>query len=160
MAQRGSSAGGGRSRRADLVSRRKALGYTQERIAHELAVDVSTVARWERGRTGPLASMRPELARLLEVSPAELAELIDGLPVPEPVPSAADGLLDTAWTSQHIGEFRDGVRTDAAPAVTAAEADRFRKCNNTVRILTYSVPRIQWPLNRSGWKTKKGSFRM
>ena len=124
MAQRGSSAGGGRNRRAGLVSRRRALGYTQERIAHELAVDVSTVARWERGRTGPLASMRPELARLLEVPLAELAELIDGLTVLEPVPPAADGLLDTAWTSQRIGGFRDGVRADAAPAVTAAEAPR------------------------------------
>ncbi|MGD0242757.1 MAG: helix-turn-helix domain-containing protein [Streptosporangiaceae bacterium] len=63
------------ARRQRLVQRRKALGLTQEALAELLAVGRSTVVRWERGESEPLPSIRPRLARALNVS----ADLLEGL---------------------------------------------------------------------------------
>lgn len=64
---------GGRPR---LARRRKAMGFSQESLAGRLAVDRSTVVRWERGSTQPLPWLRPKLARLLRVSVEELDSLL------------------------------------------------------------------------------------
>jgi transcriptional regulator with XRE-family HTH domain len=68
-------AGRGRER---LAERRKAMGLSQERLAEAVGVDASTVARWERGETEPLAVYRPSLAEALNVSLEELGELLTG----------------------------------------------------------------------------------
>jgi tetratricopeptide (TPR) repeat protein/transcriptional regulator with XRE-family HTH domain len=65
-------------RRPRLAQRRKALGLTQEALAALLAVERSTVIRWERGETEPLPSLRPKLASALRVSPDRLEELLAG----------------------------------------------------------------------------------
>jgi transcriptional regulator with XRE-family HTH domain len=59
------------------VKRRKALGFTQERLAERLGVDPTTVRRWESGetQTGPQPWLRPKLARYLQVSVEHLDEL-------------------------------------------------------------------------------------
>ncbi len=63
-------------RRQRLSQRRKAVGLTQESLAQRLGVERSTVARWEAGDTEPLPSIRPGVARALQVSIDELAELL------------------------------------------------------------------------------------
>jgi transcriptional regulator with XRE-family HTH domain len=63
-------------RRQRLSQRRKAVGLTQESLAQRLGVERSTVARWEAGDTEPLPSVRPDVARALQVSIDELAELL------------------------------------------------------------------------------------
>jgi transcriptional regulator with XRE-family HTH domain len=63
-------------RRQGLSERRKAVGLTQEALAHRLGVERSTVVRWEAGDTEPLPSIRPNVARALRVSLDQLAELL------------------------------------------------------------------------------------
>jgi len=63
-------------RRQRLAQRRKAMGLTQESLAHQLGVERSTVVRWEAGDTEPLPSVRPNMARALQVSIDQLAELL------------------------------------------------------------------------------------
>jgi transcriptional regulator with XRE-family HTH domain len=65
-------------KRERLAERRKAMGLSQERLAEAVGVDASTVARWERGETDPLAVYRPRLAKALSVSLEELGELLTG----------------------------------------------------------------------------------
>jgi transcriptional regulator with XRE-family HTH domain len=63
-------------RRHELAQRRKAVGFTQESLAEHLGVERSTVIRWEAGDSEPLPSIRPSLARALQVSIDQLADLI------------------------------------------------------------------------------------
>lgn len=74
-----------RARRySPLAKCRRALGYSQERLAEELGVDRTTVARWERGETEPQPENRPMIARILQLDLAELAELLTIRPVNAP----------------------------------------------------------------------------
>ncbi|MER5493638.1 helix-turn-helix transcriptional regulator [Streptomyces sp. NPDC002490] len=59
-----------------LAERRKALGYSQEKLAELLGVDRTTVGRWESGRTKPQPPQRRGLAIALEVTLAELDALL------------------------------------------------------------------------------------
>ena len=63
-------------KRQGLSHRRKAVGLTQEALAERLGVERSTVVRWEAGDTEPLPSIRPKVARALQVSIDQLAELL------------------------------------------------------------------------------------
>lgn len=63
------------TRRA-LVERRKAAGYSQEKLAERLRVEPSTIGRWERGETEPQPWYRPRLAKALGVPIDELARLL------------------------------------------------------------------------------------
>jgi tetratricopeptide (TPR) repeat protein/transcriptional regulator with XRE-family HTH domain len=65
------------AKRERLAQRRKALGLTQEDLAGLLGIERSTVVRWERGETQPVAWIRPKLAEVLRVSPEQLGELLD-----------------------------------------------------------------------------------
>lgn len=62
--------------RPRLARRRKALGLTQEGLAQLLAVERSTVVRWERGQSEPQPWTRPRLARALKISPDRLETLL------------------------------------------------------------------------------------
>ena len=64
--------------RRELAARRKAAGFSQERLAHAIGVDRSTVARWESGGTAPQPELRAKLARRLGLDLAALRELLDG----------------------------------------------------------------------------------
>lgn len=66
-----------------LVSARKAVGFSQERLAEAVGVERSTVMRWERGETRPQPWVRPKLARALGISGQELSELLGEAVEPE-----------------------------------------------------------------------------
>ncbi|MET8850934.1 helix-turn-helix transcriptional regulator [Amycolatopsis sp. NPDC004625] len=78
-------------RRHGLIQARKAAIYTQESLAHALDMDMKTVGTWERGEAEPVPYKRPKLAKLLNVTLAELEVLLaEGTterPV-EPAPAA------------------------------------------------------------------------
>ncbi|MCX5055948.1 helix-turn-helix transcriptional regulator [Streptomyces sp. NBC_00452] len=59
-----------------LAERRRALGYSQERLAHALGVDRRTVGRWETRETTPQPPLRPRLAELLHLDLDELDALV------------------------------------------------------------------------------------
>ncbi|MGH9151147.1 MAG: helix-turn-helix domain-containing protein [Acidimicrobiales bacterium] len=65
------------ARRDRLAARRKAQGWTQEALAHDLGVSVASVAHWEQGSSTPQARYRRPLAERLGVSLPELDVLLD-----------------------------------------------------------------------------------
>lgn len=76
--------------RRELARRRKALGYSQERLAEVLGVDRVTIGRWERGETDPQPYLRPRLAKALQSSAAEIEALLSPQgDRPAPVPARA-----------------------------------------------------------------------
>jgi len=81
-------------KRVRLARSRKTAGYTQEAFAEALAVDRSTVVRWEAGDHEPLPYLWPKMARLLTVSRDELTELL----CPRP--------------SGHVGDMAHSTRSD------------------------------------------------
>ncbi|WP_198667340.1 helix-turn-helix domain-containing protein [Glycomyces dulcitolivorans] len=60
------------------MARRAAMGFTQESFARELEVDDSTVRGWESGRHAPQPQFRKRIAAALQVSLAELDDLLNG----------------------------------------------------------------------------------
>ncbi|HEX9355388.1 MAG TPA: helix-turn-helix domain-containing protein, partial [Streptosporangiaceae bacterium] len=60
------------SRRHRFAVHRRALGYSQERLAEAIGVERTTVARWERGETDPQPWARPKIAEVLQISVEEL----------------------------------------------------------------------------------------
>ena len=63
-------------KRQRFAPRRKAVGLSQEQLAERLAVDRSTVARWESGETLPQPWLRARIARVLQVSTDQLDDLL------------------------------------------------------------------------------------
>ncbi|MFF2325623.1 MULTISPECIES: helix-turn-helix transcriptional regulator [unclassified Streptomyces] len=59
-----------------LAERRRALGYSQEKLAELLGVDRTTVGRWEGGKVAPQPPQRRALASALEISLQELDILL------------------------------------------------------------------------------------
>lgn len=55
---------------AQIKDLRKALGYTQARLAEEVGVTANTVARYERGELNPSPPVM-KLLKLLEILMAE-----------------------------------------------------------------------------------------
>ena len=64
-------------RRVRLAQRRKAAGFSQERLAALLGIDRSTVVRWEGADTAPQPWLRPKLADALGITTHELDGLLD-----------------------------------------------------------------------------------
>jgi transcriptional regulator with XRE-family HTH domain len=67
------------SKRMRLAQRRKAAGFSQERLAEYLGVERTTVVRWESAETEPQPWTRPKLARALKITADELQELLDDI---------------------------------------------------------------------------------
>jgi transcriptional regulator with XRE-family HTH domain len=59
-----------------LAARRKAIGLSQEQLAHRLGVERTTVGRWEQGTSTPQPWQRRSLADELGVGLDELADLL------------------------------------------------------------------------------------
>ncbi|MFD6072801.1 helix-turn-helix domain-containing protein [Amycolatopsis lurida] len=81
------------AKRIALARARKAAGFTQEKLAEALRVDVSTIANWESGKSTPVPIKRPKLAKLLNVSSSELEDLLS-----RPSPHSAAQLADAPST--------------------------------------------------------------
>lgn len=71
-------------KRIRLAARRKTVGLSQEALAEQLGVDVSTVRRWEYGERQPQPWQRPNLAAALKVSVEELDLLLMRADLPQP----------------------------------------------------------------------------
>jgi transcriptional regulator with XRE-family HTH domain len=67
------------AKRVRLAQRRKAAGFSQEKLAEHLSVERSTIVRWERAETEPQPWMRPKLARALNITDDALHELLDDI---------------------------------------------------------------------------------
>ena len=65
------------NRRHELIRRRKALGLSPTSLARLLGVNRTTVHRWEAGESDPRAVQRSPLARALQVTLADLGQLLD-----------------------------------------------------------------------------------
>ncbi|WP_443073016.1 helix-turn-helix domain-containing protein [Streptomyces sp. S465] len=64
--------GAGKGSPMGLAERRKALGYSQEGLAHVVGVDRTTISRWESGKTEIQPQLRPQYAAALQLDLAEL----------------------------------------------------------------------------------------
>lgn len=95
-------------RRDALAPRREVLGFTQEALAHQLGVELSTIGRWERGTLTPQPWRRPDLAEALKLSLDDLDRLLN------PPQTVAGSSLVT----------RREVMVDAALLTGAVMADR------------------------------------
>lgn len=97
-------------RRTGLVAARKAVGFTQERLAEEAGVQRETVVRWEDGQHAPSPYMRPKLARILGRTVRELETLIDPpvqvAALQTPITSDIEVACD--WLDKHAG-WRQGA---------------------------------------------------
>lgn len=59
-----------------LAELRRAAGKTQEKLAENIGVSVTTVWRWENGKDRPRARRLHDLARELKISRESLVQLI------------------------------------------------------------------------------------
>ncbi|ADD41700.1 helix-turn-helix transcriptional regulator [Stackebrandtia nassauensis] len=65
------------SKRSRLAQRRKAAGFSQEKLAERLGVERSTVVRWETAETEPQPWLRLKLAQALGITTDDLHVLLD-----------------------------------------------------------------------------------
>lgn len=112
-------------RRQRLSQRRKGVGLTQESLAHRLGVERSTVARWEAGDTEPLPSIRPNVARALQVSTDQLAELLTEFEDANTTRTlSADAAVTMAQPQSEVwlnrAEFENLIRPQVAETVEAS----------------------------------------
>ncbi|MEO3745048.1 helix-turn-helix transcriptional regulator [Plantactinospora sp. B5E13] len=105
-------------KRIRFVQRRKALGYTQESLAETLGVDRTTIVRWERGDSQPLPWVRKTLAAALDVSLAELDELICEI-VPATLDNTPPGGATVATGVDEGGDPTDRRTFTIGAALTA-----------------------------------------
>jgi transcriptional regulator with XRE-family HTH domain len=80
-------------RRVGLARARRAAELSQEELGRRLPADPTSIRDWEAGRSEPLPFKRGKLAKLLQVTPAQLEELLqEGTAGAEPT----TGLATTA----------------------------------------------------------------
>ncbi|MFI6908853.1 helix-turn-helix domain-containing protein [Nonomuraea sp. NPDC050394] len=142
------------TRRQHLAELRRSLGYNQESLAEVMGTDRSTVSRWECGKCEPLPFIRPKLAKILKVTPAELDILLHPSGEEQPpshsrqkitglvtLPSNLDlgesdemnrrellRLLSVAGTLVALPP-RDSANTDRAIASAPLELDQYEQLN-------------------------------
>ncbi|WP_301127693.1 helix-turn-helix domain-containing protein [Streptomyces cacaoi] len=88
-----------RVRRTRLAEVRWAHGFSQERLAEAIGMEVSAVRRWERGEQCPRPGQRRALCTVLGLTPAELEALLE-TDEPEPSPPERDDALDALELSR------------------------------------------------------------
>ena len=59
----------------NITERRVNCGYTQAELAELLAVDRSTVTKWETGQSLPRAELLPKIAQILNCTTDELLSI-------------------------------------------------------------------------------------
>ena len=58
-------------------------GFTQESLAREMRVSLSTLAKWERGAHSPGVSILPKLQEVLGLSESEVMDIVRNLQTKE-----------------------------------------------------------------------------
>lgn len=104
------------SRRTALIHRRTAQGLSQERLAEQLGVDRTTVARWESGTSTPQPWQRPNLAHALCVTLAECDALLVLTP-------SATSTTTVQAESSDLGDGDEMDRRDFLTATVASTVD-------------------------------------
>ena len=56
----------------NIKTQRESIGITQEKLAEEMNIDRSTVAKWETGQSMPRADKLKRLAEILDCTVDEL----------------------------------------------------------------------------------------
>jgi transcriptional regulator with XRE-family HTH domain len=92
-------------KRIQLAARRKTVGLSQEALAEQLGVDVSTICRWEYGERRPQPWQRPNLATALKVTLEDLDVLLLSGDAHDELPDQAQhlGYTSYALASNQIG---------------------------------------------------------
>jgi transcriptional regulator with XRE-family HTH domain/tetratricopeptide (TPR) repeat protein len=142
-----------KAKRHALAERRKITGYSQETLAQELGVELTTVGRWERGETSPQPWSRPKLADALEISLEELDHMLaEGQPTNAVVTSGTpdepvhdpehDPVLSAPWSHRGTVEA----------AVVLRGGDRPVKRRGFVFLtgMTLTAPAHQWLIHEPG----------
>lgn len=112
------------AKRVRLAQRRKAAGYSQEKLAEHLGVERSTVVRWETAETEPQPWARPKLAAALMIAADELQDLLDDVVLIQVEPSermsyvlehpSRVDLVAVAYLHERIRQLDEGY--DQAPS--------------------------------------------
>ncbi|MCP9958668.1 helix-turn-helix domain-containing protein [Streptomyces sudanensis] len=105
-----------------LAERRRALGYSQERLAQAVGVDRTTVGRWESGRITPQPAQRRRLATTLDLSLRELDVLLSP---PRAGQGAAGRQVDAVPSAGDLDEMirREFLRLLTVSGALAALSD-------------------------------------
>jgi len=128
-----------------LSERRKAMGYSQEKFAHALGVDRTTVSRWERGETTPECVHRPKMAELLRLDITELGTMLARRPAHDAQPTKppsrpvhgsgeSDDMIRRKFlrlltVSGALTALGTEAADDLAEAVERGSADDYRRMN-------------------------------
>ena len=108
--------------RERLAARRRALGLSQEELAHRLGVERSTVGRWEQATSTPRPQQRRPLAALLELSLDQLDALLAD--VDRPAAPLGAPVIAAAWTQRTAGTLADAILSGHDQPITPAAAPR------------------------------------
>lgn len=100
-----------------LAERRRALGYSQERLAQMLGVDRTTVCRWESARAAPQPPQRRGLAIALDISLSELDHLLA-----PPRPSAQETAGPQPSAPPDAGDLDEMIRREFLRILTVSGA--------------------------------------
>jgi len=132
-------------RRQRLIQRRKALGFSQEQLAHAVGVERSTVVRWESGDNEPRPWQRPKLAAILKVSLDEVDELLTAQTMDEPEAERLDFALRNPAavdlvTVAHLAERVQHLNAEYDAAPSASLLAGAGQCHSQVTLLHGFAP--------------------
>lgn len=137
-------------KRVRLAQRRKAAGFSQEKLAQRLGVERTTVIRWESAETEPQPWLRPKLAKAINATSDELEELLNDIVLGEAEPSermsyvlahpASVDLVTVAYLRERICQLDEQYDKSPSTALlgpagqTHGLVDYFRKHATNVRV--------------------------
>ena len=122
-----------RRRKGQTSLRRKAVGLSQEQLAERLAVDRSTVARWESGETLPQPWLRPKIARVLQVSAEQLDDMLSDPRTVEDETTARFGYVTANPANIDLVTVGVPSRSNRPPLTLCTTRRRQRRCPLTAR---------------------------
>ncbi|WP_214318598.1 helix-turn-helix transcriptional regulator [Nonomuraea sediminis] len=129
-------------RRLKLTQRRKTLGFSQESLAHAVGVERSTVVRWESGETEPRPWHRPTIAAVLQLTLAELDDVLTSSAMDEERlaftlqnPAMVD-LVTVAQLAQEIERLTAEYDTASSASLLATAG----QCHSQVTLLRNFAP--------------------
>ncbi|MGR3931486.1 helix-turn-helix transcriptional regulator [Streptomyces sp. BRA346] len=100
-----------------LAERRKALGYSQEGLAHVVGVDRTTISRWESGKTEIQPQLRPQYAAALQLDLAELDAWVT-----KPQATFQEPVVSSSGDHYSSGDTDDMIRREFLRALAVAGA--------------------------------------